>query len=164
MSSPVLDLDGRSIPQEQILGYGRSGLVIRVEDTALKIPLRYIRSNDDDVEINTEVIQREQEVYRRLGRCEGVVACLKVSEKSTQLALMENGDLRSYIAKNRPSSLLQLSWFREAACTLSRIHDRRVIVADISSRNFLLDSDLSVKSATLLSRPYYRISEYGNCR
>ncbi|KAM5477010.1 hypothetical protein MauCBS54593_000281 [Microsporum audouinii] len=58
---------------------------------------------------------------------------------------MENGDLRSYIAKNRPSSLLQLSWFREAARTLSRIHDRRVIVADISSRNFLLDSDLSVK-------------------
>ena len=63
--SPVLELDGIAAPQEQILGYGRSGLVIRVENTALKIPLRYIRSSDDEVEINTEVIQREQEAYRR---------------------------------------------------------------------------------------------------
>ncbi|EGD90706.2 serine/threonine protein kinase [Trichophyton rubrum D6] len=145
MSSPVLDLDGISVPQEQILGYGRSGLVIRVENTALKIPLRYIRSSDDEVEINTEVIQREQEAYRRLGQCEGVVACLEMSEKSTRLALMENGDLRSYITKIRPSRLLQLFWFRETAFTLSRIHDRRVIVADVSSRNLLLDADLSIK-------------------
>ncbi|EZF28820.1 serine/threonine protein kinase [Trichophyton interdigitale MR816] len=144
MSSPVLDLAGNSVPQAQILGYGRSGLVIRVENAALKIPLRYIRSSDDEVEINTEVIQREQEAYRRLGQCEGVVACLGMSEKSTLLALMERGDLRSYIAKNRPSRLLQLSWFRETARTLSRIHNRRVIVADISSRNLLLNADLSI--------------------
>lgn len=31
------------------------------------------------------------------------------------------------------------------ARTLSFIHDRRVLVADIASRNFLLDSDLSLK-------------------
>ncbi|KMQ43065.1 hypothetical protein HL42_6253 [Trichophyton rubrum] len=45
--SPVLELDGIAAPQEQILGYGRSG------------------SSDNEVEINIEVIQREQEAYRR---------------------------------------------------------------------------------------------------
>ncbi|RAL17548.1 uncharacterized protein BO97DRAFT_439429 [Aspergillus homomorphus CBS 101889] len=35
--------------------------------------------------------------------------------------------------------------FREISRTLDYIHDRRVLVADIASRNFLLNSDLSLK-------------------
>jgi serine/threonine protein kinase len=31
------------------------------------------------------------------------------------------------------------------ARTLAHIHEQRIIVADIASRNFLLDSDLSIK-------------------
>ena len=34
---------------------------------------------------------------------------------------------------------------QEMAHTLARIHDRRVIVADMATRNFLLSADLSVK-------------------
>lgn len=53
--------------------------------------------------------------------------------------------MRGYLTRNKPSKALQLSWFREMARGLACIHDRCVIVADITSRNFLLDSDLSIK-------------------
>ncbi|KAJ9296600.1 hypothetical protein DTO217A2_8801 [Paecilomyces variotii] len=58
---------------------------------------------------------------------------------------MENGDLRSYLSQNKPSKTLQLSWFRSMAHSLSQIHDRRIIVADIATRNFLLGADFKVK-------------------
>lgn len=48
--------------------------------------------------------------------------------------------------KNRPSRALQLSWFRAMAYTLAHIHGKKVLVADIATRNFLLDSDLSIKT------------------
>ncbi|EEP82290.1 predicted protein [Uncinocarpus reesii 1704] len=54
-------------------------------------------------------------------------------------------DLRSYLSQNQPSNYRQLSWFRQMARALAQIHDRRIIVVDIASHNFLLDSDLSVK-------------------
>lgn len=58
---------------------------------------------------------------------------------------MANGDLRTYLTKCRPSHELQLAWFCEMARALSYIHDKRVLVADLATRNFLLDSDLSLK-------------------
>ena len=47
----------------------------------------------------------------------------------------------SYLSHNKPSKTLQLSWFRSMAHSLSQIHDGRIIVADIATRNFLLDAD-----------------------
>jgi serine/threonine protein kinase len=133
-----------SFPQEQILGIGRTGFVVRQRQLAVKFPLRW--SRDEEVEANIESLQHEQAIYQRLGRCDGIVPFLGFSEISTQLRVMENGDLRSYLARHtKPSKSLQLSWFRAMACTLAYIHDRRVLVADIASRNFLLDSDLSIK-------------------
>ncbi|KAI9730245.1 MAG: hypothetical protein M1834_006009 [Cirrosporium novae-zelandiae] len=61
------------------------------------------------------------------------------------MTLMENGDLREYLKQHCPAKSIQLSWFREMACSLARIHDLRVIVADIATRNFLLAADLSIK-------------------
>ncbi|KMU72895.1 hypothetical protein CISG_09856 [Coccidioides immitis RMSCC 3703] len=104
------------------------------------MPLRYKSTTDDDVNINIEVIQREQDVYRRLRYCDGVVPCISASKTTLQLAFMENGDL----PRNRPPKSLQLLWLREISRTLARIYDRCVIVADIASRNFLLASDLSI--------------------
>ncbi|KAE8377569.1 hypothetical protein BDV26DRAFT_281740 [Aspergillus bertholletiae] len=51
----------------------------------------------------------------------------------------------SYLTKCQPSLQLQLLWCLEITRTLSFIHDRCVLVADIASQNFLLDSDLSIK-------------------
>ncbi|KAK2765496.1 hypothetical protein FQN54_008350 [Arachnomyces sp. PD_36] len=144
-------LDGEPIPENEILGYGRSGVVVLQHGTAVKIPLKHPWSTESDVEVNTEVIQREQDVYRRLSptmdhQLDNVVTYVELSAKATHLAYMENGDLRAYLERNnKPSITLQISWFRQMAQALSQIHDKRVLVADIASRNFLLDSTLSIK-------------------
>ncbi|GIK06156.1 hypothetical protein Aspvir_001799 [Aspergillus viridinutans] len=150
MSSPFLDIQGNPIPQERVIGNGASAVVLLQNGVAVRTPLRYLWSSDSDVEVNIESLRREQDVYRRLQspgdkRSEGVVRCIGFLNEATQLAYMVNGDLRTYLAKCRPSPQLQLTWFNEMARTLSYIHDRRVLVADIASRNFLLNSDLSLK-------------------
>ncbi|KAL3435035.1 kinase-like domain-containing protein [Aspergillus tetrazonus] len=133
-----------SFSQEQILGIGRTGLVVRQGQFAVKLPLRWSTSSDEEVEANIESLQHEQAIYRRLGSCEGVVPFLGYSETATKLRLMENGDLRSFLSQNKPSKSLQLAWFRSMAHSLSKIHDRRIIVADIATRNFLLDAEFKV--------------------
>jgi serine/threonine protein kinase len=150
MSSTFLDIRGDSIPEEQVLGCGGSAVVLLQNGLAVKTPLRYPWSSDSDVKVNMESVRREQDVYRRLrspgdDRSDGVVRCIGFSTETTQLAYMANGELRTYLANNRPSHQLQLAWFRDMARTLGYIHDRRVLVADIASRNFLLDFDLSLK-------------------
>lgn len=150
MSSPFLDIRGDPIPQEQVLGCGSSAVILLQNGVAVKTPLRYLWSSDSDVEVNIESVRREQDVYRRMqsikdDRSKGIVSCVGFSAEATQLAYMVNGDLRTYLAKSRPSHQLQLTWFREMARTLCYIHDRCVLVADIATRNFLLDTDMSLK-------------------
>ncbi|OGM42781.1 hypothetical protein ABOM_009018 [Aspergillus bombycis] len=81
-----------SFPQEQILGIGRTGLVVRRQQTAIKLPLRWSTSSDDEVEANIEFLQHEQSIYRRLGKCDHVVPALSFSDIATALLLMENGN------------------------------------------------------------------------
>jgi hypothetical protein len=150
MSSPFLDIHGNSIPQERIIGSGATAVVLLQNGVAIKTPLRYRWSSDSEVEANTQSLRREQNVYRRLqdttdDRSQGVVHCIGFSANATQLAYMVNGDLQAYLAKSRPPPQLQLRWFNQMARTISFIHERRVLVADIASRNFLLDSDLSLR-------------------
>lgn len=114
MSGLFLDLRGDLIPQELVLGYGGSAVVVLQEGLAIKMPLRYRWSSDADVSANVDVIRREQDVCRRLQpsqheRCDSIVNCIGFSSGATQLAYMQNGDLRAYLEKNRPSHSLQLS-------------------------------------------------------
>ncbi|PYI26144.1 serine/threonine protein kinase, partial [Aspergillus indologenus CBS 114.80] len=130
---------------DQILGIGRTGLVVRQGQIAVKLPLRWSTSRDEEVEANIEALQHEQAIYQRLDGCDDVVPFLGGSETATELRRMENGDLRSYLSQNKPSKSRQLSWFRSMAHCLAQIHDRRIIVADIATRNFLLDAEFKVK-------------------
>ncbi|KAK2812555.1 hypothetical protein FQN50_001199 [Emmonsiellopsis sp. PD_5] len=145
MSSPFLNLDGTPLC-DPVLGHGGTGVVVRRGGAAVKLPLRYIGDNDDDTQANCLVIKHEEDVYRRLQDCDGVVRCFGFGGYCIQMELMENGDLATYLKGQRPEQSLQLSWFRQMAHTLVRIHDRCVIVADISAKNFVLGADLSVKS------------------
>ncbi|OJD14941.1 NEK protein kinase [Emergomyces pasteurianus Ep9510] len=144
MSSPFLNLDGTPLC-DPVLGHGGTGVVVQRGDIAVKLPLRYISDNDDDTQANCLVIKHEEDVYRRLQNCDGVVRCFGFSEYCIQMELMENGDLATYLKKQRPVQSLQLSWFRQMAHTLVRIHDRCVIVADIATKNFVLSGDLFIK-------------------
>lgn len=150
MSSPYIDLRGDPIPQEQILGNGSTAVVLLQDGLDVKTRLRALRSCEYDIEWSIQAIRREQDVYRRLqvledNRSNGIVRYVGFSAETIQLTLMENGALKTYLARNRPSQQLQLVWFRAVARTLGYIHDRRVLVADIASRDFPLDSDLSIK-------------------
>ena len=145
-----LDLQGESIPESQVLGYGGTGVVLLRNGMAIKIPLRNSRSSDASVQGNLKVLRLEQDVYRRLSpsqddQCPGVVPCLGFTEDTIQLAYMKNGELRSYLESHTSPRTLQLSWFRQMAHTLANIHERRVLVTDIATRNFLLDADMSLK-------------------
>ncbi|KAJ5288052.1 hypothetical protein N7478_003738 [Penicillium angulare] len=151
MTTPFLDSEGNSIPQEHVLGSGSSALVLLQDDVAVKIPLKCLWSDTYEVQTNTQKLRHEQEAYRRLQglphdqRSSGVVRCIGMLSESTQLAYMSNGDLKSFLTKSRPSPQLQLSWCYEITRTLTFIHERCILVTDIASRNFLLDSDLSIK-------------------
>lgn len=89
MSSPFTDLNETPIPTSQILGFGRTGLVIRREHIAVKLPIRWDRTTESDFEMNIKTLHREQDIYTRLESIPGVVPCIGCSEKSIELALME---------------------------------------------------------------------------
>jgi serine/threonine protein kinase len=139
---------------EPILGLGRTGVVVQRDGYAVKLPLKYRSAGPDkaphepyhaDADITDESIEHEKEVYRRLGKHDGIVLCHDLSGVGIQMALMTYGNLRAYLQDNETTTSLQLTWFRDMARTLAYIHERHVIVADIATRNFLLDSQLCVK-------------------
>lgn len=151
MTTPFLDSHGNPIAQDHVLGSGSSALVLLQNEVAVKIPLKCLWSDAYEIEANIQKLHLEQNVYRRLQeslydqRSNGVVRCLEMTSQSTQLVYMSNGDLETYLKRFRPPLELQLSWCFEIIQSLSFIHDRGILVADIASRNFVLDSDLSIK-------------------
>ncbi len=83
MVIPFLNPSGNPIPDKQLLKYGRSGVVILENRIAIKLPLRYLYTSDNEVTENTIVLRREQEVYNCLGKYKGVVPYISLLEKST---------------------------------------------------------------------------------
>lgn len=97
-------------------------------------------------EISYECLRREKKIYQRLDHHDDIVSYLDLSGVGIRLALMEEGDLQNYLNKhNQPDQSRQLAWFRAMARALVHVHDRRVLAADIATRNFLLSADLNVK-------------------
>lgn len=149
-ASLFIDLTGDPIPDNKIIGYGGSGVVVRRDGWAVKIPRRHPLTCDEDLQSNIKVLRHEQEVYRRLNLVSDdfndcIVPCGGLYPNAIQLAVMENGDLRTYLKKIGPPRSMQIAWFRQMARALEQIHSKSVILADIASRNFLLDSDFSIK-------------------
>lgn len=148
-----LHLNGIPVTEE-ILGVGGSGLVIREGHFAVKIPRLWqgvdilgdgrLTPEADEIDMRqfrVDQINREKSIFRRLKGCPGVVPCfdLESSDLSIRMKYAVNGDLRSYLESEKLSRQTQLVWLTEMAHTLSEIHRRRVIVADVRSDNFLID-------------------------
>ncbi|KAF7511161.1 hypothetical protein GJ744_005058 [Endocarpon pusillum] len=165
INAEFLHLDGTKVV-ERIIGIGGTGIVVQQGQYALKIP-RISRDTESDGVLVTNrrltpeegdyderpdlirSIEDEKAIYRRLGDHHGIVRCYNSSSihHSIQMALMNKGDLRHYLAETRPGKRMQLSWLAEMAHTMAYIHNRRVIIADIRLDNLLLDDDLAVKFA-----------------
>lgn len=60
---------------------------------------------------------------------------------------LRQGSLSGYLHAHSDSvdSIRRLRWLQEAAHIIRRVHERRVLVADIATRNFLLDENLSLQ-------------------
>ncbi|OAG41344.1 hypothetical protein AYO21_04507 [Fonsecaea monophora] len=124
----------------QYVGEGGTGAVFLINGVAVKV------AYNEDYSVK---IQHEKNVFERLGNCDGVIDCFDLQAPGIRMTYMANADLRQFLARNRtldfPPPTLQLSWFRQMARALAAVHERRVLVADISARNFLVDKDLSIK-------------------
>lgn len=94
---------------------------------------------------SVECIEHEKEIYRRLQHCEGVIPYLDLSGLVIQLPFMNDGTLSRYLQSNSPPMRAQqLAWVKQMVHTLCRIHDRRVLVIDLASRNMLIHPNGSI--------------------
>lgn len=59
MLSPFLNIDGSPL-SDPVLGHGGTGVVVRRDGTAVKLPLKHIGHDDEDTRANCEVIEREK--------------------------------------------------------------------------------------------------------
>ena len=136
------------------MGLGRTGLVIYHRENALKIPRVYRnpQASLEEREIeeifkeqNHEFLENEKEVYIRLGHHEGIVRWINLSEEGIEMAYMKNGSLSQYLELREPPHYLVSRWTLQLATTIRYAHSKCVILADIASKNVLLDENMSAK-------------------
>ncbi|RAH84461.1 hypothetical protein BO86DRAFT_356982 [Aspergillus japonicus CBS 114.51] len=98
-------------------------------------------------ELNKESLKHEGHVYCHLGQVPGVIEPYQVSDTEIRMPYLRQGSLSRYIRAHRESvnNMRRLQWLQEAAHIIRRVHERRVLIADIATRNFLLDENLSLQ-------------------
>ncbi len=136
------------------MGLGRTGLVTRHHENALKIPRVYRNPHASLEEREIEEITKEQnimflenekEVYLRLGNHDGIVRCINLSDEGIEMVYMKNGSLSQYLELRKPPNHLVSQWILQLAKTILYAHSKCVILADIATKNVLLDDNMSAK-------------------
>lgn len=155
-------MDG-SVVREPIIGIGGTGIVVRREKHAVKLPQLAIIIESGGVPVEprsltpeegdyderaalSRIIETEKAIYRRLGDHPGVIKCYNAfsNDCSIEMPLMD-GDLRRYVEEldeeeeKRMTRELQLSWLKKLAHTMAYIHSKRVLIADFRLANVLYD-------------------------
>lgn len=141
----------------ELIGLGRTGRVMRYGKIAVKTANIWTAPEDASertrigwehmIELNMESLKHEGLVYCHLGHVQGVIKPCKVSDTEIQMPYLRQGSLSGYLRAHSDSvdSIQRSRWLQEAAHTIRRVHERRVLVADIATRNFLLDENLSLQ-------------------
>lgn len=141
----------------ELIGLGRAGRVMRVGNIAVETANIWsmpesaseatIIGWEQTNELNKEFLKHEGHVYRHLGHVQGVMKPCRITDTEIRMPCLRLGSLHSYLRAHRDGvdSTRQLRWLQEAAHIIRRVHERRVLVADIATRNFLLDEDLSLQ-------------------
>lgn len=95
----------------------------------------------------SEGLKHEGLVYYHHGHVQGVIKPCQISDTEIQMPYLRQGSLSSCLRANSGSvdNTQRLRWLQEAAHIIRRVHERRVLVADIAARNFLLDENLSLQ-------------------
>jgi serine/threonine protein kinase len=141
----------------ELVGLGRVGRVMRFGNVAVKTaniwtvpedaPETAVICTGQMNETNMESLRHEGRVYRHLGHVEGVIEPYHISDTEIRMPFLLQGTLSSYLRSQSCSvgNMEQLRWLRDAAHIVNRVHERRVLIADIATRNFLLNPDLSLQ-------------------
>lgn len=141
----------------ELVGLGRVGRVMRYGGIAVKtaniwpVPENAsettIISKEQMNRTNIESLKHEARVYRHLGHVRSVIEPLQVSDTEIRMPFIRQGSLSSYLRshKNNVARVQLLRWLRDAAHIVRRVHERGVLVADVATRNFLLNEDLSLQ-------------------
>ncbi|GLA13542.1 hypothetical protein AnigIFM62618_010795 [Aspergillus niger] len=141
----------------ELIGLGRVGRVMRFGDIAVKTANIWtvpdnasemtIISYEQTTELNKESLKHEGHVYCHLGNIPGVIRPYQVSDTEIRMPYLRQGPLSRYLRTHRDGvdNNRRLKWLQEAAHIIRRTHDRRVLVSDIATRNFLLEEDLSLQ-------------------
>lgn len=140
---------------KDILGFGKTGVVLRYGEHALKIArVEDVASLPDDQrdwvqasnEMNCDALCNEIEIYRQLGSHQGIVQIFDLSGESIEMAYAKEGSLERFIKRRaEPPDSLKARWISSLTCTFSHIHRCRVTVDDVALRNFLIDEHLAIK-------------------
>ena len=149
--------DGSSFDffDDSFLGCGTTGIVLRHGRHALKIPkirnTTHLLGEERELEeyvndANRNVLEREKDVYLRVGHCHGIPDCIQISEEGILMACFKRGDLETYM-KNEveldPST--KAKWILSVIKTVYHFHDSKVLIDDIAPWNILITDDLSLK-------------------
>ncbi|MCJ1256875.1 hypothetical protein MMC24_004700 [Lignoscripta atroalba] len=140
---------------KDILGLGRTGVILRHGRHALKIArvedIADLPHDERDYiealnEMNCDALHNEIEVYKQLGSHPGIIQVFELSEESIEMAYAKEGSLSQFIKRRRePTDSVKARWISSIACTFSHIHKCRVTVDDVALRNFLIDEHLAIK-------------------
>lgn len=91
---------------------------------------------------NIEALKNEAEVYKRLGKHDGIIKFFQATEYTIELLFANQGDLQEYIQqKPQPSEEWRLSWMLSLVDTYAYIHSRRVLLLDLRPANVLIHNN-----------------------
>ncbi|KAL6715346.1 hypothetical protein ACLMJK_007612 [Lecanora helva] len=155
--SYLLNTDGTPLQwcNEDVVAITRSAILLRRESHVLKIPNLISCEAQDEQEQwetqyrndgNQDEIEIEKDVYQRMGKCDGIARCIRISDAGILLQLYTNGDLEDYISqKPELGSAKKAEWILSLIRTEVCFHEAKVLVFDTALRNILVADDLSLK-------------------
>ena len=140
---------------KDVLGLGKTGLVLRHGENALKIArveeTTELPEDERDMyevlnDMNIDVLRNEVEIYKRLGSHPGLLQVFRLTEDSIEMAVASRGSLATYIkTQDQPSGALKASWIKSVISALAYVHERSISVDDVALRNFMIDDQLTIK-------------------
>lgn len=126
-----------------VIGAGMTGVVYeigegRVIKKAKQSQLRDAGDAEYMNEINQKILENEIQVFKRLGRYEGIIPYFKISQYGIELARAQE-DLEIYL-ENYPEreDTLKIRWILSLIKTFSYIHSCKIFMDDIALRNILI--------------------------
>jgi serine/threonine protein kinase len=127
----------------QIVGIGNDSRVAILRSDNTRV-LKYCFPEDKDA---VRALKKEQNILTTLGYHSLITHLYYVCQEGSIFEYYPHGTLRHYYTTLRTLPPLndRLSWCRQAVEGFTYIHSKNILHNDISARNILLDSDLTVK-------------------